>query len=597
MKKISLPAHKLCILLCLVVLTPFLGSLGCSQIRTEIAPTPSPTETPLYEPFAEKFRLGNGHLADIALSPDGQVLALAGSLGVWLYDFETLTLLGRLDDGIQNVKSLAWSPDGARLAAGSTHGVINIWDVRARKVLFDFKAHSQAVSSLDWSPDGIRLASGSVGELHIWDTNHQKMLQNLDKFTYNNVTGLAWSPDGTKLAAGDGLIRYSEFPVNYALHIWKTDSWELEKKFPNMAGWVYSLSWSPDGKELAAVGAEIVYFWDTLTWSQTRLISQSGFAFSVAWSPNGQWIASTGEETRIYPADASSESLRLAVNNSESTYEKKAVWTPDGKKLVSLNNHNLIRVWDAESGSLLNSMQEFTAIDWMSVNPSVTQVASISPLDQGLIQIYELPGGQLLHNLEMPGLEVYQVLWAADGQSLAALTLNGQAWVWDIPRGEVQAILQFELSYTEAGDSYWSTRFHWSPSGVRLAFGGKNSELAIWDRDEKDRLISLEGHTRNAENLQWSPDGRYLSAEVEGVFSIWASETGKRVLHTLPDFNPEKIGWSPDSRYLTFANFEENIIIWESEVWENVQTVDVDQGLRHRGKIAWSPQGDLLAAI
>ena len=120
-------------------------------------------------PEGAKARLGKGSINEIAYSPDGALLAVASSIGVWLYDtntYQEITLLTHTSV----VYSVAFSPDGNTLASGSVDRTIRLWDVNMGTMKSTLTGHTGEVHSVTFSPDGKTLASGSLdGTVLLWD--------------------------------------------------------------------------------------------------------------------------------------------------------------------------------------------------------------------------------------------------------------------------------------------------------------------------------------------------------------------------------------------------------------------------------------------
>ena len=106
--------------------------------------------------------------------------------------------------------SVAWSPDGTRLASGgggSGSGEISIWDIQSGKRLLSWNEPNAIVDALTWNPTGEVLISGSSdGNLRWWDIQHEKCLV-LRQGHQGAVQSLRASPDGRRLAScGDDSI-------------------------------------------------------------------------------------------------------------------------------------------------------------------------------------------------------------------------------------------------------------------------------------------------------------------------------------------------------------------------------------------------------
>ena len=68
------------------------------------------------------------------------------------------------------MQACAWSPDGRRLASGSSDQTVKVWDAASGQCLLTLPGHQGWVQACAWSPDGRRLASGSDDNtMKVWD--------------------------------------------------------------------------------------------------------------------------------------------------------------------------------------------------------------------------------------------------------------------------------------------------------------------------------------------------------------------------------------------------------------------------------------------
>ena len=117
--------------------------------------------------FTPKSRL---RFACMAASPDGKMLALGDDREkkIYLFDVDKNEIVKTLEG--DRARSLAFSPDGRTLAAGTHHNLVQLIDVQEGKVRATFKDHQRAVLAVAFSPDGKKLASGAMdGHVRLWE--------------------------------------------------------------------------------------------------------------------------------------------------------------------------------------------------------------------------------------------------------------------------------------------------------------------------------------------------------------------------------------------------------------------------------------------
>ena len=97
----------------------------------------------------------------------------------------------------------SFSPDGKRIASGSTDQTIRLWEASTGEELNTLNGHTHWVWSVSFSPDGTRIASGSADQtIRLWDASTGAELHTLKGHT-SYVRSVSFSPDGTRLLSQD----------------------------------------------------------------------------------------------------------------------------------------------------------------------------------------------------------------------------------------------------------------------------------------------------------------------------------------------------------------------------------------------------------
>ena len=87
-----------------------------------------------------------------------------------LWDAVTWEEVGTLTGDINEVCNVAFSPDGALAARGSTDNTVRVWDADTGELRREFTGHKSGVTCVAFTPDGMTLVSGSSdGTALLWD--------------------------------------------------------------------------------------------------------------------------------------------------------------------------------------------------------------------------------------------------------------------------------------------------------------------------------------------------------------------------------------------------------------------------------------------
>ncbi|KAK3953026.1 hypothetical protein QBC32DRAFT_128536, partial [Pseudoneurospora amorphoporcata] len=189
--------------------------------------------------------------------------------------------LQTLEGHSSSVSSVAFSPDGQRLASGSDDRTIKIWDPASGSCLQTLTGHSSTVVSVAFSPDGQRLASGSGDNtIKIWDPASGSCLQTLTGHS-SIVVSVAFSPDGQRLASGS---------YDHTIKIWDPASGSCLQTLIGHSSTVFSVAFSPDGQRLASgSGDNTIKIWDPASGSCLQTIPTSTIT-DISFDPTNRYL-------------------------------------------------------------------------------------------------------------------------------------------------------------------------------------------------------------------------------------------------------------------------------------------------------------------
>jgi WD40 repeat protein len=294
-----------------------------------------------------------------------------------------------------SVYSVAFSPDGKVLAAGTAEGSIHLWSTETGKHLHNFHAHEQVVKALAFTADGKRLVSGGLDRtVRLWEVATRSELRRFGPCS-GGVVRLALSPDSRQVAAAELLT---------TIHLWELDTGREVDRF-SVPGSLSLLTYAPDGSMLLAGGSD----------SDIHVLPRS-------------------------KRRPSFEALEPRTTEDRTGKFWSATYTPDGTQICGGRNDGRIFVWDARTGKERRRSQgpPFRPFA-MSCSPDGRMLAL--GCTDGVVRLWEVATtqerGQLLGHARDEW--IYSIAFSPDGQLLASGSGDQQVLLWDLTGHRHQA--------------------------------------------------------------------------------------------------------------------------------------------------------------
>jgi WD40 repeat protein len=508
----------------------------------------------------------------VAFSPDGTVLAAGsqdGTISLWNAATGRKTAVLTTDFFI---RSLAFSPDGKTLAAGGDSGDVILWNTATRKQVSTL-AMSSPVGTLAFSPDGKTLAAGDDdGTVVLWDaaTGRQGGSVNVGSAQLDSV---AFSPDGKTIAAANG----------GDVDIWDTATGKRAATLVVKTG-AGSVAFSPDGKTIAAgsfSGGDVT-LWDTASGRQTAVLAVGSNVDHVAFSPGGKTLAAaTGGSVKLWDVVTGQRAATLAPGSAVGN----VAFSPEDQRIAVVDGDS-VQIWDTES-RWTGNLAEGSSVESVAFSPG-EQVLAVGDLS-GHVGLWDTATGKRTAALA-DASSVQQVAFSPGGTMLATGDVRSQVSLWDVATGKRAALM------TEGSGPVNTVAF--SPDGKTLATGGDTGTdgtgtggVSLWDTATGKRIAVLIS-SANVFSVAFSANGKSLAVGSVNGFGVLDIATRQWTFATATGSNVVSVAFSPDDKTLAAGTGSGSVTLWSTATWRQVSTLPIGASV---DGVAFSPNGGTLA--
>ncbi|VTS05545.1 WD40 repeat domain-containing protein [Tuwongella immobilis] len=321
-----------------------------------------------------------------------------------------------------HVIALAWSPNGAYLAAATVSGPIAVLDGTTGREVERVRGHGFGTTAVDWLDERTWLSAGQDGQIHRWEIGNHSPVQSWD--------------GGAKWVERLAVSRCRQFVASGAgrqLRIWNRHG-ELLQSADDHASTVADLAWRPHQTQVATAAFGGIRLYSPKLAQPVQSHAWKGSVLRIAWSPDGNylatgdqdstvhfWIAATGEDLQMwgYPTkvlqlswDPTSRYLATGGSNQITIWDCSGRG-PEGTKPLALRGHD--------------PRSSIAALAFQHRGPKL-----VSGATDGRVILWQPNKGSQLLRQHVIGPAITQISWAGDDRRVAVGTEIGTVAIYRV---------------------------------------------------------------------------------------------------------------------------------------------------------------------
>jgi WD40 repeat protein len=432
-------------------------------------------------------------ITGLSFLPDQRLLAASASdlPVVNLWDFSDCTqdkeLCGQpfgtlplSEEHLTTLTSLSFSSDGQILAAGSSSGYLEFWDVDTEGPEWNSKVedlHGGSIIELIFSPDSqILVAEESNGAIRFWDLQGSNLLSVIYDHVW--IASMAMSQDSTSVVLGSwaNVVRLLSLKEGQFAKTWgETDAYVVSVSISHNGRFVAAhTEWPNRGVWISQIES---------TDSPVYLGKDKGAIFSIAFSPVEEKIVAGTDDGKWYLWNDFSNEVPHLLNSSSSLITatvSSIAFSSDGQTIITGHQDGSIQLWDAKNGELLSEKPQAHAEQVNSIvfsRGNNTWVASGA--SDGEIKLWTIDNGNLeeVRLLEQHNEAITSLSFSPDNTLLASASIDNTVRLWQVSNGEPLDVYRHEQA------NIYEVTF--SSDGTFIVSAGSDGIVHIWGK--KDR--------------------------------------------------------------------------------------------------------------
>ncbi|KEP45588.1 putative vegetative incompatibility protein HET-E-1 [Rhizoctonia solani 123E] len=436
---------------------------------------------------------------------------------------------------VDRISCLTFSPDGTRVACGTYHDDIWVWDshdatrvwhIGSEQPFVKSDKHQNSIRAITFSHDGAHIVSGyKNGIIRVWDAYSGQMALPLLVGHFDDVLTIAVAFDNTRIVSGssDNTVRV----------------WEMQSGRPvfdpirGHTGIVHTVAFTPNNSFIVSCCYGMVCVRDSHT-GQSLLspFLHKCSIYSMTISPDSTCIAAglSGDTIRIWDVTSGKAISELSTGIKKAA--SMLTYSSDSTRIISYSDGNfggkgLLCLFDAQNTSApLNANSSFghtEPIITIDISPNGEHIISGSA-DETICVWDPITGQLVLGPLTGHNHQVNIVRYAPAGSRFLSCSYDKTLRQWDAQTGD-----SLVVNNPIVDESYFVLATY-SPDGSHIATISEAAIVCLWSSKTGEQVLGPMKGERTGISIQFSTDGAtLLTGWNDGAVQIWDMQSGQLV--------------------------------------------------------------------
>jgi len=433
------------------------------------------------------------------------------------------------------VNHAAFDRNGGRVAI-AVDKAVQVWSAENASLLASCQEHKAEVKHVAFSHDGSRIASVSEdGTAQVCDSRTGKKVFQLTLAGKGEL--VEFSPDDSRLVT-------TTAPANDVL--WDAASGTVVAALP-LGGLVEALRFTTDGKRFMTAGSlGSVKVWETATGKEVLSYkAHEGLLDDAQFSQDGRLIVTAAEDrtAALWNAETGAQ---IAVLRGHADIVNTAAFSPDSKLVATGSRDGNVIMWRTDSGRPAGLMSQGHSIWNVYFHPSLP-ILYVSIVN-GQVYVWDYVKAKKIAVFggdPNGGMTLPRMVLSPDGQRILNVEKPGVA-VW-----QAATTAEPSVSFRETRETNRGPDVSFSPNGLFLLVNDGSNVSSIHDARDGHLVTSLTETTYG--DARFSPDSRLVvTTPYNGTAHVWEAATGKQLvaLQGPVDYGLADAEFSPNSRLL-----------------------------------------------